>query len=112
MESMIKSLHKIGMFTASRTLFKSSIVPWKKGASVNTEIALAPLASYTFACCAGSTSPLINPFEGEARLINGDVDPRSEEHTSELQSRFELVCRLLLQKKKNDVIEKASHYVN
>src|SRR5699024_12043884 len=26
--------------------------------------------------------------------------PRSEEHTSELQSRFELVCRLLLEKKK------------
>src|SRR5699024_12388838 len=26
-------------------------------------------------------------------------DPRSEEHTSELQSRFDLVCRLLLEKK-------------
>src|SRR5207249_7689590 len=28
------------------------------------------------------------------------VDVRSEEHTSELQSRFDLVCRLLLEKKK------------
>src|SRR2546421_9293833 len=28
-------------------------------------------------------------------------DPRSEEHTSELQSRSDLVCRLLLEKKKN-----------
>src|SRR5438067_5135246 len=28
------------------------------------------------------------------------VPARSEEHTSELQSRFELVCRLLLEKKK------------
>src|SRR5699024_12292565 len=27
---------------------------------------------------------------------------RSEEHTSELQSRFDLVCRLLLEKKKYD----------
>src|SRR5699024_11398138 len=27
---------------------------------------------------------------------------RSEEHTSELQSRFDLVCRLLLEKKKLD----------
>src|SRR5437868_11394710 len=26
-------------------------------------------------------------------------EPRSEEHTSELQSRFDLVCRLLLEKK-------------
>src|SRR5437868_8975185 len=28
------------------------------------------------------------------------VPDRSEEHTSELQSRFDLVCRLLLEKKK------------
>src|SRR5699024_12009418 len=28
------------------------------------------------------------------------MEPRSEEHTSELQSRFDLVCRLLLEKKK------------
>src|SRR5699024_11333702 len=28
-----------------------------------------------------------------------EVSPRSEEHTSELQSRFDLVCRLLLEKK-------------
>src|SRR2546428_9273397 len=28
------------------------------------------------------------------------VGPRSEEHTSELQSRSDLVCRLLLEKKK------------
>src|SRR5437868_8721327 len=30
----------------------------------------------------------------------GKANPRSEEHTSELQSRFDLVCRLLLEKKK------------
>src|SRR5699024_376125 len=30
------------------------------------------------------------------------LDRRSEEHTSELQSRFDLVCRLLLEKKKLD----------
>src|SRR5437868_10841596 len=28
-----------------------------------------------------------------------ETRPRSEEHTSELQSRFDLVCRLLLEKK-------------
>src|SRR6266536_4200398 len=31
-------------------------------------------------------------------------DPRSEEHTSELQSRVDLVCRLLLEKKKRTLI--------
>src|SRR5438067_10071013 len=32
-----------------------------------------------------------------------DRPPRSEEHTSELQSRFDLVCRLLLEKKKKQI---------
>src|SRR5207248_11415825 len=31
-----------------------------------------------------------------------DHDPRSEEHTSELQSPYDLVCRLLLEKKKKN----------
>src|SRR5690625_6128985 len=33
------------------------------------------------------------------------VDYRSEEHTSELQSRGHLVCRLLLDKKKQETIQ-------
>src|SRR2546429_5009565 len=33
-------------------------------------------------------------------LVNGKPVKRSEEHTSELQSRLHLVCRLLLEKKK------------
>src|SRR5207249_12118821 len=31
---------------------------------------------------------------------SSNLEERSEEHTSELQSRFEIVCRLLLEKKK------------
>src|SRR5699024_12114536 len=42
-------------------------------------------------------APLIN-------LIRGSLS-RSEEHTSELQSRFDLVCRLLLEKKKKYQME-------
>src|SRR5260370_20170078 len=45
-----------------------------------------------------------------------DCDLRSEEHTSELQSHLNLVCRLLLEKKKNllnhhdeDVIDRKHH---
>src|SRR5687768_18617273 len=34
------------------------------------------------------------------RLDRGGEEARSEEHTSELQSRLHLVCRLLLEKKK------------
>src|SRR5947209_17338612 len=36
----------------------------------------------------------------EKGIRQGDAAPRSEEHTSELQSRQYLVCRLLLEKKK------------
>src|SRR5437867_7047555 len=35
--------------------------------------------------------------------------PRSEEHTSELQSPYDLVCRLLLEKKKKDVGAEIKH---
>src|SRR2546430_6643175 len=35
----------------------------------------------------------------------GRDSPRSEEHTSELQSQSNLVCRLLLEKKKKNTIE-------
>src|SRR5258707_4233312 len=35
--------------------------------------------------------------------LTADINGRSEEHTSELQSRQYLVCRLLLEKKKNVV---------
>src|SRR2546429_208348 len=37
-------------------------------------------------------------------LVEGDTLGRSEEHTSELQSRLHLVCRLLLEKKKKQYI--------
>src|SRR2546422_11506591 len=36
----------------------------------------------------------------EGRKFKQQCDRRSEEHTSELQSRLHLVCRLLLEKKK------------
>src|SRR2546422_4072897 len=36
----------------------------------------------------------------EQEAARFDRDDRSEEHTSELQSRLHLVCRLLLEKKK------------
>src|SRR5699024_11848629 len=45
-------------------------------------------------CYEGLLSQGIIPIANE-----DDVTSRSEEHTSELQSRFDLVCRLLLEKK-------------
>src|SRR5206468_12199785 len=41
--------------------------------------------------------PVLRGFDGTALLPGAEA--RSEEHTSELQSRSDLVCRLLLEKK-------------
>src|SRR5699024_11426806 len=42
--------------------------------------------------------------KGNISLAYNQETGRSEEHTSELQSRFDLVCRLLLEKKKKQKI--------
>src|SRR5699024_767002 len=45
--------------------------------------------------------PQVSPPAGKTALpAHPGTALRSEEHTSELQSRFDLVCRLLLEKKK------------
>src|SRR5699024_11278133 len=63
--------------------------------------------------------PLFDSYKGQDRLTNRvcvvnlfairSIDPnvrrRSEEHTSELQSRFDIVCRLLLEKKKIALVQ-------
>src|SRR5688572_32690639 len=46
-------------------------------------------------------SSLLNRLLGHDRAIVSTI-PRSEEHTSELQSQSNLVCRLLLEKKKKN----------
>src|SRR2546422_1615454 len=52
----------------------------------------------------GLGSSRANAATGVFLIKNGVIVSRSEEHTSELQSRLHLVCRLLLEKKKrNDV---------
>src|SRR3970282_2560542 len=38
------------------------------------------------------------PFNFHREVVAAEVERRSEEHTSELQSRRDLVCRLLLEK--------------
>src|SRR2546422_2062672 len=49
----------------------------------------------------GRSRPLaVHEYEFARTLTDRPVKVRSEEHTSELQSRLHLVCRLLLEKKK------------
>src|SRR5689334_23828074 len=47
-----------------------------------------------------STPRLVTTTSTRTTTTTPDTSQRSEEHTSELQSQFHLVCRLLLEKKK------------
>src|SRR2546422_5948611 len=55
-----------------------------------------PISDGDLICDADDDCPFV-PNPGQE-----DLEGRSEEHTSELQSRLHLVCRLLLEKKKED----------
>src|SRR5699024_12399979 len=70
----------------------------------------------TVCCTVGNAASPKKPTSRRARRFSGLIatlqSARSEEHTSELQSRFDLVCRLLLEKKKNDVyVSRAPEYM-
>src|SRR2546422_6949599 len=74
------------------TLFRSLVPPRHRARP-------PPLGEILRATCGHEPMPALAaavPRPGSPTL------PRSEEHTSELQSRLHLVCRLLLEKKKNN----------
>src|SRR2546422_6239595 len=85
------------------TLFRSKVSGVPKGVLID------PFA--------GSGTSLIAAVENKMRFVACDAQrsycKRSEEHTSELQSRLHLVCRLLLEKKKkntrSDTYEQSHH---
>src|SRR5699024_12324314 len=93
-----RSTYNFKLFTYT-TLFRSPVSAVKSGA-------------YSTKCrqCANAAiiwKPWFNPMPNWGlvwmlpvfRRAPSSASGRSEEHTSELQSRFELVCRLLLEKK-------------
>src|SRR5437868_8936163 len=59
-----------------------------------------------------SSAPWARAQAREAACRTGSAgcacQARSEEHTSELQSRFDLVCRLLLEKKERAIVDRAN----
>src|SRR3712207_8991628 len=81
-------------YTGSRGRFCHSAIPSRTLSVIVEIVCLDTSAPYTSARCA-EISPCVRPF--------ADNDSRSEEHTSELQSRQYLVCRLLLEKKKRNI---------
>src|SRR5437764_11444326 len=57
--------------------------------------------STAFVCAPSTSAPPGNNSEPPPRSPSNGSASRSEEHTSELQSPMYLVCRLLLEKKRN-----------
>src|SRR5699024_11406318 len=72
--------------------------------SVSSETASSPSSEPSTS--SPSVSSRSSSFCGGTMLTSVS---RSEEHTSELQSRFDLVCRLLLEKKKYDRLKVHYH---
>src|SRR2546426_3587866 len=88
------------------TLFRSFCRSWDARRSHTARCGLS-------CSTAGSHCGSACPFRREERLKNMDVRiliARSEEHTSELQSPCNLVCRLLLEKKKKKCTVDDNHY--
>src|SRR3712207_7899880 len=88
------------------TLFRSDVTAADKDITAEVKVGETLIESRNIA--AGATSGFSNVN------VNGDVFftfdyARSEEHTSELQSRQYLVCRLLLEKKKNTSYIQSRH---
>src|SRR3712207_7178508 len=76
------------------TLFRSiqsAGVPWEIGLAETQQTLLEN----------DLRSRVVLQIDGQMRTGRDVLVARSEEHTSELQSRQYLVCRLLLEKKKN-----------
>src|SRR2546421_9574947 len=64
-------------------------------------------------CCRVSPESISRAFRSRTKRISSSIwRPRSEEHTSELQSRSDLVCRLLLEKKKNNTYYHNTKYLS
>src|SRR5207248_11108580 len=79
-----------------RPLFFLNPPPTPEIYTLSLHDALPIWGEYTYA----TDEQALEAFMKLARL-EGIIPARSEEHTSELQSGFDLVCRLLLEKKKN-----------
>src|SRR5260370_6116781 len=82
------------------TLFRSPLGHDRGVRALRRQIAAAfavPLGAHP-----RNSSSARGPAVAAARSASPTWRQRSEEHTSELQSHLNLVCRLLLEKKKND----------
>src|SRR5690606_39326244 len=90
--------HSSSSMTESPAYERSPSMRWKLGTSKSKPISL----SWRIARgVSPSPQVLSRGYSFRSTRVTSWPARRSEEHTSELQSREKLVCRLLLEKKKN-----------
>src|SRR5207249_5191939 len=93
------------MMSVGRNVIALSLVAtlWPDFAAAQKAGVVTALEGNVTATRAAVPQPVVLKFKDDVfvndRVVTGDRS-RSEEHTSELQSRFDLVCRLMLEKKK------------
>src|SRR5207249_11802850 len=88
------------------TLFRSARARLLSGVA-QSEVEFCDMKNATAVLPGQTRTPMVRPSAGAPLgpvdlvfpVLHGPFGERSEEHTSELQSRFDLVCRLLLEKK-------------
>src|SRR3712207_7248164 len=80
---------------------RSTLFPYTTLFRSGTGLVCAALSLGTRLVVFGHRTPVPGPWALPAHVPVAESVIRSEEHTSELQSRQYLVCRLLLEKKKN-----------
>src|SRR5256885_12371357 len=85
------------------TLFRSRptgyVAPWWEFSTVTNELLLERGIKYDHSLMHHDHQPYYVRVGDSWTKIDYSKHPRSEEHTSELQSPCNLVCRLLLEKK-------------
>src|SRR2546422_1513345 len=100
---------RVPFFTSTLFFFNDTATTEIYTLSLHDALPICPGGGSRSAPDAPHPSPAIRPwrcFPGARRRQPADCTApsgpsRSEEHTSELQSRLHLVCRLLLEKKKS-----------
>src|SRR5690606_40256568 len=112
--SYTPDLHRFYHHAASTDIYTSSLHDALPISPLRRRQRLAPLR--VFAIDRDGLQAELPPLDVDVvdfvdRRVLGHVDGlgRSEEHTSELQSREKLVCRLLLEKKKKNQMTNSIH---
>src|SRR5688572_31297398 len=83
------------------TLFRSQVVPSEVVTRATSPVVSATLSSGGVSTSSSTLQPTaVANRDSETTNAAVCIGSRSEEHTSELQSQSNLVCRLLLEKKK------------